>query len=37
LIRDFGFDKVADIVKTLLDQRVVESELKAKIAFPELF
>jgi hypothetical protein len=37
LIRDFGFDKVADIVKTLLDQRVFESELKAKIAFPELF
>jgi Zn-dependent M16 (insulinase) family peptidase len=37
LIRDFGFEKVADIVKTLLDQRVFESELKAKIAFPELF
>jgi hypothetical protein len=36
LIKDFGFDKVADIVKTLLDQRVFESELKAKIAFPEL-
>jgi hypothetical protein len=30
------FDKVADIVKALLDQRVFESELKAKIAFPEL-
>jgi hypothetical protein len=37
LIKDFGFDKVVDIVKTLLDQRVFESELKAKIAFPELF
>ncbi|KAL5330312.1 hypothetical protein ACEPPN_003838 [Leptodophora sp. 'Broadleaf-Isolate-01'] len=37
LLRDFGFDKVAEIVKTLLDQRVFESELKAKIAFPELF
>jgi hypothetical protein len=37
LIRDFGFDKVANIVKTLLDQRVFESELKAKITFPELF
>ncbi|KAF8540206.1 hypothetical protein BDD12DRAFT_880863 [Trichophaea hybrida] len=36
LIKDFGFDKIADIVKTLLDQRVFESELKAKIAFPEL-
>jgi hypothetical protein len=32
-----GFDKVVDIVKTLLDQRVFKSELKAKIAFPELF
>jgi hypothetical protein len=37
LLRDFGFDKVADIVKTLLDQRAFESELKGKIAFPELF
>jgi hypothetical protein len=37
LIKDFGFDKVADIVKALLDQRVFESELKAKIVFPELF
>ncbi|KAH8684278.1 hypothetical protein BGZ60DRAFT_397194 [Tricladium varicosporioides] len=37
LITDFGFDKVADIVKTLLDQHVFQSELKAKIAFPELF
>jgi hypothetical protein len=37
LIKDFGFNKVVDIVKTLLDQRVFESELKAKTAFPELF
>jgi hypothetical protein len=37
LVRDFGLDKVVDIVKALLDQRVFESELKAKIAFPELF
>jgi hypothetical protein len=37
LIKDFGFNKVVDIVKALLDQRVFESELKAKIAFPELF
>jgi hypothetical protein len=36
-IKDFGFDKVADIVKALLDHRVFESKLKAKIAFPELF
>ena|SRR6187402_3485808 len=37
LILDFGFDKVADIVKALLDQSVFRSELKAKLAFPELF
>jgi hypothetical protein len=37
LIKDFGFNKVVDIVKALLDQRVFESELKAKITFPELF
>ncbi|RDL40953.1 uncharacterized protein BP5553_00932 [Venustampulla echinocandica] len=37
LIKDFGFDHVAEIVKYLLDQRVFESELRAKIAFPELF
>jgi hypothetical protein len=37
LIKDFGLNKVADIVKTLLDQQIFESELKAKIAFPELF
>ena len=37
LIKDFGLNKVVDIVKALLDQRVFESELKAKVAFPELF
>jgi hypothetical protein len=37
LITDFGFDKIVDIVKALLDQCIFESELKAKIAFPELF
>jgi predicted KAP-like P-loop ATPase len=37
LIGDFGFHKVADIVKALLDQRVFQYEMKAKIAFPELF
>lgn len=37
LIKDFGLNKVVEIVKTLLDQRVFESEFKAKIAFPELF
>ena len=37
LIKDFGFDKVIDIVKVLLEDRIFESELKAKIAFPQLF
>jgi hypothetical protein len=37
VIKDFGFNKVADIVKTLLDQRVFESKLKVKVAFPDLF
>jgi hypothetical protein len=37
LTEDFGLDKVVDIIKVLLDQCVFESELKAKIAFPELF
>jgi len=34
LIKDFEFNKVVNIVKTLLDQRVFESKLKAKIVFP---
>lgn len=37
LIKDFGLEKVVDIVKTLLDNCIFESEAKAKIAFPELF
>ncbi|KAH8587971.1 hypothetical protein B0O99DRAFT_731242 [Bisporella sp. PMI_857] len=37
LIQDFGLNKVVDIVKALLDQCVFESELKAKVIFPELF
>jgi hypothetical protein len=37
LIRDLDFDKVVDVVKSLLDQSIFESELQAKIAFPELF
>jgi hypothetical protein len=37
LIKDFGLSKVIDIVKALLDQCVFESELKAKVTFPELF
>jgi hypothetical protein len=37
LLRDYGFDKVVNIIKVLLEQRIFESELKAKVAFPELF
>jgi hypothetical protein len=37
LIRDLGLPKIVEIVKILLDQQVFESELKAKIVFPELF
>lgn len=37
LIRDLDFDKVVDVVKSLLDQSIFESELQAKITFPELF
>ena len=37
LIRDLDFEQVVDVVKSLLDQSIFESELQAKIAFPELF
>jgi hypothetical protein len=37
LLKDYGFDKVVNNIKVLLEQRIFESELKAKIAFPELF
>jgi hypothetical protein len=37
LIGDFGIPKVVEILRDLLDGRVFESELKAKVEFPELF
>jgi hypothetical protein len=37
LIKDFGLEKIIEIVIILLNGRIFQSELKAKIAFPELF
>ncbi|KFZ19307.1 hypothetical protein V502_03720, partial [Pseudogymnoascus sp. VKM F-4520 (FW-2644)] len=37
LIKDFGSPKTVDILKALLESRVFESDIQAKIAFPELF
>jgi len=37
LIKDLGFEKVFDTVIFLLNGRIFQSELKAKITFPELF
>jgi hypothetical protein len=37
LINDFGLEKVTEIILILLNGRIFQSELKAKIAFPELF
>ncbi|KAK7756894.1 hypothetical protein SLS62_000910 [Diatrype stigma] len=37
LIRDLGEEKVVEIVRDLLERRVFETELRAKIEFPELF
>ena len=37
LIKDFGDNKVIDIARILLEGRIFESELRAKIEFPELF
>jgi hypothetical protein len=37
LIKDFGSDKTVDILKTLLEVRVFESDIQAKITFPDLF
>jgi hypothetical protein len=37
LINDFGLEKIIEIVKILLNGQIFQSELKAKIAFPELF
>ncbi|KAI1772566.1 hypothetical protein F4818DRAFT_424788 [Hypoxylon cercidicola] len=37
LNRDLGIEKVVEILRDLLERRVFESELKAKVEFPELF
>lgn len=37
LIRDCGANKVLDILKSLLEQGIFQSQVKAKIEFPELF
>lgn len=37
LIDDFGSSKIVDILKALLEVRVFESDIQAKLAFPELF
>jgi hypothetical protein len=37
IIKDYGSEKTVDILKALLEVRVFESSIQAKIAFPELF
>lgn len=37
LIGDFGIQGVVDILRGLLDDRIFQSELNAKVEFPELF
>jgi hypothetical protein len=37
LIRDFGTAKVVEILQILLESQTFQSDLKAKVAFPELF
>ncbi|KAI1500176.1 hypothetical protein F5X99DRAFT_419415 [Biscogniauxia marginata] len=37
LTRDLGIEKVVEILRGLLEQRIFESELRAKVEFPELF
>jgi hypothetical protein len=37
LIREFGNDKIIGILKELLAGRIFQSELRAKVEFPELF
>lgn len=37
LIQDFTLDKVVDILKALLEEQIFQSDVKAKIEFPELF
>ena len=37
LIRAFGRDIITDVITSLLENGIFESELKAKLAFPELY
>ncbi|KAI0827492.1 hypothetical protein F5Y06DRAFT_283720 [Hypoxylon sp. FL0890] len=37
LTHDLGIEKVVEILRDLLERRVFESELRAKVEFPELF
>ncbi|KAF3400327.1 hypothetical protein DPV78_006084 [Talaromyces pinophilus] len=37
LVQDFSIETVADIVKVLLERRIFQSDVKAKLEFPELF
>jgi hypothetical protein len=37
LIREHCIDNVCNVAKTLLEQQIFESTLKAKIRFPEVF
>jgi hypothetical protein len=37
LIRDFGTPKLVEILQDLLNSQVFQSDLRAKVAFPELF
>jgi DNA polymerase kappa len=37
LVQDFSIETVADIVRFLLERRIFQSDVKAKIEFPELF
>ncbi|OKL62443.1 hypothetical protein UA08_02580 [Talaromyces atroroseus] len=36
LLQDFAFEKVVDIIRTLLEKRIFQSDVEAKIEFPEL-
>lgn len=37
LVQDSSIETVADVVKILHERRILESDVKAKIEFPELF
>jgi hypothetical protein len=37
IVKDFGIEKTVDILEALLEVRVFESGIQAKLAFPELF